>query len=134
VAATGNAWSPRVADELMAPAMSVSQQSVDGDVRRFQMSVAGFLQDMPVLWHARSDTPGRTTKTGFTLVHVTSAVPGAVELCVPKSDVSRQAEWWHSARTVVGWSCSYPEIPARTKLHWSNLVMTSVGTSVSKAC
>ena len=74
-------------DELTAPATSVSRQSVDVDKRRFRMSAAGFLlDDTPVLCHAHNDTPEHTTGTGFAPVRVTSAVPGAVELCVPMSD------------------------------------------------
>ena len=80
-------------NELTAPATSVSQQSVDGDERRFGMSAAGFLLDTPVLCHAHNDTPEHTTGTGFAPVRVTSAVPGAVESCVPMSDASRQHHW-----------------------------------------
>ena len=75
-------------DELMAPATSVSRQSVDDDDRRFRMSAVGFLLDTLVLCHAHNDTLGHTTGIGFALVRITSAVPGAVESCVPMSDAS----------------------------------------------
>ena len=58
---------------LMAPALSGSRQSTDGDEQQCLMSATGCQPDMPVLYRVHSGMLEHTTGTGFAPERVTSA-------------------------------------------------------------